>query len=64
MALILLGLTACDESGPNSQHCVEVRNRWSTAKYHRDEAARYGHPVQGIDAALNRLVNENWQCFR
>lgn len=63
--IVALLLSACDEEGPNSEHCVERRMAWLELDYRRRELLGQGHPGSASAVALQQdlIVSANMPCF-
>lgn len=65
LLLTIALLAACDDEGPNSEHCVERRMAWLELDYRRRELLGQGHPGSASAVALQQdlIVSGDMQCF-
>lgn len=63
--LTLLAASACEDDGPNSEHCVEQRMKWLELDYRRRELLGQGYTGSARAVALQQdlIVSGDMPCF-
>lgn len=62
---LLAAASACEDDGPNSEHCVERRMAWLELDYQRREFLRQGYTGSASAVALRQdlIVSGDMPCF-
>lgn len=63
--VLLAAASACEDDGPNSEHCVEARMKWLELDYRRRELLGQGYTGSAAAVALQQdlIVSGDMPCF-